>query len=218
MRSIWLRKTCQDPQTDLYYYRARYYSSKLGRFLQTDPIGARDDLNLYAYTYNDSLNRIDPTGATWDDFLTGFGLGNAEFLGNDISEAVASAEIQNQSHYDLGRGLAILGNQLAPSGGPRGGGAHRMRPVVSSVHGNSNSSKRAQHGYTIRDTQTKNPAGEPDAVKTGISGQTLAQDGSSPRANPQANQLNREVGEAGRFKPEVERTNMPNRAAPDTRG
>lgn len=51
-----------DPETGLYYYRARYYSSNIGRFLQTDPIGTTDDLNLYAYTCNDPLNGIDPLG------------------------------------------------------------------------------------------------------------------------------------------------------------
>jgi len=33
----------------LYYYKARMYSPALGRFLQTDPVGTADDLNLYAY-------------------------------------------------------------------------------------------------------------------------------------------------------------------------
>jgi RHS repeat-associated protein len=34
-----------DAETGLYYYRARYYSDALGRFLQTDFIGYRDGLN-----------------------------------------------------------------------------------------------------------------------------------------------------------------------------
>ncbi|MFM0202902.1 hypothetical protein PQR53_23870 [Paraburkholderia fungorum] len=46
----------------LYYYKARMYSPALGRFLQTDPVGTADDLNLYAYVKNNPVNFTDPTG------------------------------------------------------------------------------------------------------------------------------------------------------------
>jgi len=51
-----------DSETGLYYYRARYYSSALGRFLQTDPVGYSVDLNLYAYVGNDPTDKTDPQG------------------------------------------------------------------------------------------------------------------------------------------------------------
>ena len=35
-----------DPETDNYYYRARYYKPSIGRFLQPDPIGYSDGLNM----------------------------------------------------------------------------------------------------------------------------------------------------------------------------
>ena len=52
------------PEAQLYYYKARIYDPAFARFLQTDPVGSKDDLDLYAYTHDDPINGTDPTGLT----------------------------------------------------------------------------------------------------------------------------------------------------------
>ena len=51
-----------DTETSLIHYGLRFYSSALGRFINRDPAGELGGINLYAFTGNDPVNRIDYLG------------------------------------------------------------------------------------------------------------------------------------------------------------
>jgi RHS repeat-associated protein len=58
----------RDPDTGLYYYRARYYDPDIGRFLSEDPLGFGAGVNFYTYVGNNPLIANDPMGLkvlTW---------------------------------------------------------------------------------------------------------------------------------------------------------
>ncbi len=52
----------ENDNNGLYYYRARYYSSELQRFISEDPIRLRGGINFYRYVGNSPINYVDPLG------------------------------------------------------------------------------------------------------------------------------------------------------------
>jgi RHS repeat-associated protein len=54
-----------DEEIDLYYYRARYYNSEIGRFISIDPIGFESGTyNLYGYVGNNPISNSDSSRTT----------------------------------------------------------------------------------------------------------------------------------------------------------
>jgi RHS repeat-associated protein len=59
-----------DKKIALYYYRARYYNSSVGKFLREDPIGLAGGLNLYTYARNNPTLQTDPFGLQPEPFTS----------------------------------------------------------------------------------------------------------------------------------------------------
>ena len=113
--------------------------------------------------------------------------------------AAAGAVISKAVSSTAGRTLYNSKGDASP-----GKAQEQSKPKVK-VHGNSKLSTKSQHGYEIYNTKTN------DVVKTGISGQKLNLNGTSPRANAQVNAFNRAANDI-LYKARIVATNMPNRA------
>ena len=101
-----------DAETGLYYYRARYYSTGLGRFLEPDPIGFGDGLNVYAYVGNNPINFVDPLGL----FATGQsgGVRSPQSVvfpgpGGEFISIDPSRDIEQQFRAEANRGTIAAG-------------------------------------------------------------------------------------------------------------
>lgn len=96
--------------TGIYYYRARYYSPTVHRFISQDPLDLDGgDLNFYIYTANDPVNYTDPSGEV---LVAGCLVGAGVSVGADILAgrkiSISSAGIACAEGAVLGGGLRAL--------------------------------------------------------------------------------------------------------------
>lgn len=101
-------------ETGLYDYRNRMYTAKLGRFMQTDPIGFNGgDVNIYRYVSNNVVNTTDPLGLT--DFTDEAGVTCSDDDTKTVSVRVDKPK-QSVKDYIVEHGLSLKDHTEIPSG------------------------------------------------------------------------------------------------------
>jgi uncharacterized protein RhaS with RHS repeats len=81
------------------YYRARYYSPGIGRFVSRDPIGLQGGVNLYSYVNDNPVNYTDPMGLLAQSPIV-VAQGGTNYFGNtmtDVGNGLTSASQSVQS-------------------------------------------------------------------------------------------------------------------------
>jgi len=96
-----------DAETGLYHDRARSYAPVLGRFLQTDPVGYKDDVDLYTYTHDDPIDGVDPSGLDTYGLGVGVAIDTPLFTIEVSGGAVVDSHGESATYGSFGGGTVL---------------------------------------------------------------------------------------------------------------
>ncbi len=109
-----------DGDTGFNYAGSRYYDASTGRFISQDPLvvknpekvlGDPQSLNYYAYSRNNPLRYIDPTGESWQEFFEKVARTNS-----NIVTAVVPYVSDIRDAFELNTGRDLISNQRLTQG------------------------------------------------------------------------------------------------------
>ena len=125
-----------DGETSLYHFRARAYDPFMGRFLQTDPMGYADSMNLYQAFNMNPFNFTDPMGE--ETYRIFFGFRQNERGTNTRNQPV------NFPNYNNLAPLAGPGDtfEFIPIGDPR----YNVQNIQNSLNANDTQTYFIGHG------------------------------------------------------------------------
>jgi len=144
-----------DVETELYFYRARYYDYSTGRFLQQDPIGINGSINLYSYVDDNPIHIIDPLGLDIVDSAANVAAGFGDIVSFGLTNWIRNVAGWNDVvdkcsfGYSAGKWAGYLHGVAFSGAGLLSGGA---RTVLWSGGETARNAARAAGGRLLEDT------------------------------------------------------------------